>query len=54
MIYSIGKELGGETHLARKAFLPGQAPFRCLNIDTTGSQEMISFRDKFTKEHGPI
>jgi sulfate adenylyltransferase subunit 2 len=41
------------THLARKAFYPGKLPFPLLHIDTTWKfKEMITFRDRFTKEHG--
>jgi sulfate adenylyltransferase subunit 2 len=53
MLYSIGKDSAVMTHLARKAFYPGKLPFPLLHIDTTWKfKEMISFRDKFTKEHG--
>jgi len=53
MLYSIGKDSAVMTHLARKAFYPGKLPFPLLHIDTTWKfKEMITFRDKFTKEHG--
>jgi sulfate adenylyltransferase subunit 2 len=53
MLYSIGKDSAVMTHLARKAFYPGKLPFPLLHIDTKWKfKEMISFRDKFTKEHG--
>jgi sulfate adenylyltransferase subunit 2 len=52
MLYSIGKDSAVMTHLARKAFYPGKLPFPLLHIDTTWKfKEMITFRDKFTKEH---
>jgi sulfate adenylyltransferase subunit 2 len=53
MLYSIGKDSAVMTHLARKAFYPGKLPFPLLHIDTKWKfKEMITFRDKFTKEHG--
>jgi sulfate adenylyltransferase subunit 2 len=52
MLYSIGKDSAVMTHLARKAFYPGKLPFPLLHIDTKWKfKEMITFRDKFTKEH---
>ena len=39
--------------LAQKAFYPGPLPFPLLHVDTTYKfQEMIEFRDRFTKEIG--
>src|SRR5690606_36800723 len=53
MMYSIGKDSSVMLHLARKAFAPGKPPFPLLHVDTTWKfREMISFRDKMTKEAG--
>jgi sulfate adenylyltransferase subunit 2 len=53
MLYSIGKDSSVMAHLARKAFLPGKPPFPFMHIDTTWKfREMITFRDRFAKEHG--
>jgi sulfate adenylyltransferase subunit 2 len=53
MLYSIGKDSSVMVRLAKKAFHPGKLPFPLLHIDTTWKfQEMIRFRDAFTKENG--
>src|SRR5215472_6050331 len=53
MLYSIGKDSSVMVRLAQKAFHPGPLPFPLLHIDTTYKfQEMIEFRDSFTKEIG--
>jgi len=53
MLYSIGKDSAVMVHLAKKAFHRGKLPFPLLHIDTTWKfREMITFRDKFTKENG--
>ena len=53
MLYSIGKDSGVLLHLAMKAFYPAPLPFPLLHVDTTWKfREMISFRDKLTRELG--
>lgn len=53
MLYSIGKDSSVMVRLAQKAFYPGKIPFPLLHVDTTYKfQEMIEFRDRFTKEIG--
>src|SRR5499427_194989 len=53
MLYSIGKDSSVMVRLAQKAFYPGPLPFPLLHIDTTYKfNEMIEFRDSFTKEIG--
>src|SRR5882724_8068387 len=53
MLYSIGKDSSVMVRLAQKAFYPGKIPFPLLHIDTTYKfQEMIEFRDQFTKDIG--
>src|SRR5258707_2152735 len=53
MLYSIGKDSSVMVRLAQKAFYPGKIPFPLLHIDTTYKfNEMIEFRDNFTKEIG--
>jgi sulfate adenylyltransferase subunit 2 len=53
MLYSIGKDSGVMLHLAMKAFYPAKPPFKLLHVDTTWKfREMISFRDKLTKDLG--
>jgi sulfate adenylyltransferase subunit 2 len=53
MLYSIGKDSSVMVRLAQKAFHPGLLPFPLLHIDTTFKfQEMIEFRDRFTREIG--
>ena len=53
MLYSIGKDSGVLLHLAMKAFYPAPLPFPLLHVDTTWKfREMISFRDKLTKDLG--
>jgi sulfate adenylyltransferase subunit 2 len=52
MLYSIGKDSTTMIHLARKAFF-GKLPFPLVHIDTTYKYpEMISYRDRMTKEWG--
>src|SRR3954452_2595852 len=52
MLYSIGKDSSVLVRLALKAFHPAPVPFPLLHVDTTWKfREMISFRDKFTKEN---
>ncbi len=52
MLYSIGKDSSVMLHLARKAFYPGRLPFSLLHVDTTWKfREMVTFRDRFCKEH---
>src|ERR1700681_2032595 len=53
MLYSIGKDSSVMLRLAQKAFFPGKIPFPLLHIDTGYKfQEMIEFRDSYTKEIG--
>lgn len=53
MLYSIGKDSSVMVRLAQKAFYPGKIPFPLMHVDTTYKfQEMIEFRDRFTKELG--
>src|SRR5450432_3238451 len=53
MLYSIGKDSSVMVRLAQKAFHPGPIPFPLLHIDTTYKfQEMIEFRDRFTRDIG--
>jgi sulfate adenylyltransferase subunit 2 len=53
MLYSIGKDSSVMLRLAQKAFFPGKIPFPLLHIDTGYKfQEMIEFRDTYTKEIG--
>ena len=53
MLYSIGKDSSVMLRLAQKAFFPGPIPFPLLHVDTTYKfQEMITFRDEFTKSVG--
>jgi sulfate adenylyltransferase subunit 2 len=53
MLYSIGKDSSVMLRLAQKAFYPGPIPFPLLHVDTTYKfQEMITFRDEFTKSVG--
>jgi sulfate adenylyltransferase subunit 2 len=53
MLYSIGKDSSVMLRLAQKAFYPGKIPFPLLHIDTTYKfQEMIEFRDRYTREIG--
>ena len=53
LLYSIGKDSMCMLHVARKAFAPGPVPFPLLHIDTTWNfQDMITFRDRFCREHG--
>jgi sulfate adenylyltransferase subunit 2 len=50
MLYSIGKDSAVMTHLALKAFYPGNPPFPFLHVDTTWKfHEMIAFRDSYVK-----
>ena len=52
MLYSIGKDSAVMVRLAQKAFFPARVPFPLLHVNTTWKfREMISFRDKFTKEN---
>jgi sulfate adenylyltransferase subunit 2 len=52
MMYSIGKDSSVMARLALKAFHPAPVPFPFLHVDTTWKfQEMISFRDRFAREH---
>jgi sulfate adenylyltransferase subunit 2 len=52
MLYSIGKDSATLVRLAIKAFHPAPVPFPLLHVDTTWKfRDMISFRDKFTKEN---
>ncbi|MBI2688900.1 MAG: sulfate adenylyltransferase subunit CysD [Acidobacteria bacterium] len=53
MLYSIGKDSSVMIRLAQKAFHPGKLPFPLLHVDTTYKfEEMIAFRDEFTKSIG--
>jgi len=53
MLYSIGKDSSVMVRLAMKAFHPAKLPFSLLHINTTWKfQDMIRFRDSFTKENG--
>jgi sulfate adenylyltransferase subunit 2 len=52
MLYSIGKDSSVLVRLAIKAFSPAPVPFPLLHVDTTWKfRDMITFRDKFTKEN---
>lgn len=52
MLYSIGKDSSVLVRLAIKAFHPAPVPFPLLHVDTTWKfRDMITFRDKFTKEN---
>jgi sulfate adenylyltransferase subunit 2 len=52
MLYSIGKDSSVLVRLAIKAFHPAPVPFPLMHVDTTWKfRDMISFRDKFTKEN---
>ncbi len=52
MLYSIGKDSSVMVRLAQKAFYPARVPFPLLHVNTTWKfREMISFRNKFTKEN---
>jgi sulfate adenylyltransferase subunit 2 len=52
MLYSIGKDSSVLVRLAQKAFFPSRVPFPLLHVNTTWKfKEMITFRDKFTKEN---
>jgi sulfate adenylyltransferase subunit 2 len=53
LLYSIGKDSSVLLRLAQKAFHPSPIPFPLLHIDTSYKfQEMITFRDNYTKEIG--
>jgi sulfate adenylyltransferase subunit 2 len=53
MLYSIGKDSSCMVRLAEKAFYPGKVPFPLMHIDSKWKfQEMIEFRDNYTKENG--
>jgi len=53
MLYSIGKDSSVMVRLAMKAFHPAKLPFSLLHINTTWKfQDMIRFRDSFTKDNG--
>jgi sulfate adenylyltransferase subunit 2 len=52
MLYSIGKDSSVMVRLAEKAFYPGKVPFPLMHIDSKWKfQEMIEFREKYTKEN---
>jgi len=52
MLYSIGKDSSVMVRLAEKAFFPGKVPFPLMHIDSKWKfQEMITFREKYTKEN---
>src|SRR3954447_16264217 len=52
MLYSIGKDSSVMVRLAQKAFSPGRLPFPLMHVNTTWKfKEMISFRDRFTREN---
>ena len=52
MLYSIGKDSSVMVRLAQKAFHPARLPFPLLHVNTTWKfKDMITFRDKFTKEN---
>ena len=52
-LYSVGKDSAVMLHLAMKAFLPFQASFPFLHVDTTWKfREMIEFRDRRMAELG--
>jgi sulfate adenylyltransferase subunit 2 len=52
MLYSIGKDSSVLVRLALKAFAPAPVPFPLMHVDTTWKfRDMITFRDKFTKEN---
>ena len=53
MLYSMGKDSAVMTHLARKAFAPGNPPFPLLHVDTTWKfRAMYEFRDRMARESG--
>lgn len=53
ILFSGGKDSIVLTHLARKAFSPGNIPFPLVHIDTGHNfQETIAFRDQLVKELG--
>ncbi|MGH7340720.1 MAG: sulfate adenylyltransferase subunit CysD, partial [Candidatus Rokuibacteriota bacterium] len=53
MLYSIGKDSSVMVRLAQKAFHPGPLPFPLLHVNTTWKfRDMITFRDRFCREHG--
>jgi len=53
MLYSIGKDSSCMVRLAEKAFYPGKVPFPLMHIDSKWKfQEMIEFRDRYTKKNG--
>lgn len=53
MLYSMGKDSAVMTHLARKAFAPGNPPFPLLHVDTTWKfRAMYEFRDRISRESG--
>jgi sulfate adenylyltransferase subunit 2 len=53
LLFSGGKDSIVMSHLARKAFWPGQAPFPLLHIDTGHNfEETLAFRDKLIDQLG--
>jgi len=51
ILFSGGKDSILVTHLARKAFYPGQIPFSLLHVDTGHNfPETIAFRDRLVKD----
>ena len=53
LLFSGGKDSIVMSHLARKAFWPGQAPFPLLHIDTGHNfEETLAFRDKLIEQLG--
>ena len=53
LLFSGGKDSIVMSHLARKAFWPGQAPFPLMHIDTGHNfQETLRFRDKLIDQLG--
>jgi len=53
LLFSGGKDSIVLVHLARKAFWPGQIPFRLLHIDTGHNfEETLRFRDDLARDTG--
>lgn len=49
MLFSIGKDSCVMSHLAKKAFFPGDVPFPLMHIDSKWKfKEMIDFREKYS------
>ena len=52
LLFSGGKDSIVLSYLAKKAFLPGSAPFDLVHIDTGHNfQEALDFRDRWVAKH---